>query len=480
MNGGGNTLANTGTYWSFTTGFPPLGRLQQDQPGECGHWHSNEIRRSPGGPARAISYEYCYATTTGCTSWTSVGTNTQSPSPDWRTTRSTTGRCAPSIPAATPWPTAVPTGRSPRSCCSGRLRQDQPGERRHRHSRPQLSPGLHDTGRPGFEYCYATTTGCTNWTSAGTNTSVAERPSERAAVLLAGPRPRRRRQHPGRQRHVLVLHHGRDRPWRLRQDQPGECGDRRGDQSDPSWAPAARPFPTNTATPPPPAARAGLPWAPPSVALSGLANDTTYYWQVRAVNGGGNTLADAGTYWSFTTVVAACRFPKTSPANAATGVANAERYPGAPARRDILIEYCYATTTGCTSWTSARHDHLAQPCPDLSNNQVYYWQVRAINASGDTLADAGTYWSFTTVVAGLGLRQDQPGQRCDWRVTEPNLYLGHEQRRGFVRVLLRHNHRLRRWTSVGRCTTVALSGTEQQHHLLLAGARRQSRRQHPG
>jgi len=39
-----------------------------------------------------------------------------------------------------------------------------------------------------------------------------------------------------------------------------------------------------------------------SVVLSGLDDDTTYYWQVRAVNAGGATEADGGTWWSFTTI----------------------------------------------------------------------------------------------------------------------------------------------------------------------------------
>jgi hypothetical protein len=38
-----------------------------------------------------------------------------------------------------------------------------------------------------------------------------------------------------------------------------------------------------------------------NAALSGLANDTTYYWQARATNVGGTTNADGGAWWSFTT-----------------------------------------------------------------------------------------------------------------------------------------------------------------------------------
>jgi hypothetical protein len=37
-----------------------------------------------------------------------------------------------------------------------------------------------------------------------------------------------------------------------------------------------------------------------SVGLSGLTNNRTYYWQVRAINADGTTEADGGTWWTFT------------------------------------------------------------------------------------------------------------------------------------------------------------------------------------
>jgi hypothetical protein len=32
----------------------------------------------------------------------------------------------------------------------------------------------------------------------------------------------------------------------------------------------------------------------------------------------------------------------------------------------------------------------------LSKHTLYYWQVRAVNTDGDTLANAGIAWYFTT------------------------------------------------------------------------------------
>jgi len=40
-----------------------------------------------------------------------------------------------------------------------------------------------------------------------------------------------------------------------------------------------------------------------SIGLTGLNKNATYYWQVRAINSGGTTYADAGAWWSFTTGV---------------------------------------------------------------------------------------------------------------------------------------------------------------------------------
>ena len=58
-------------------------------------------------------------------------------------------------------------------------------------------------------------------------------------------------------------------------------------------------------------------------------------------------------------------------------------------------EYCYAITTGCTNWISVG-TNTSVALSGLSNSQIYYWQVRAVNAGGNTLANTGTYWSFTT------------------------------------------------------------------------------------
>ena len=463
VNGGGNTLANTGTYWSFTTAAPtPPGAFNKTSPANAATGIAVNPTLSWGASTNAVSYEYCYATTTGCTTWTSVGTNTSVALSGlannqiyyWQVRAVNTGGNT-LADGGTYWSfttvVAAPGAfakTSPANAATGIA----------------LTPTLSwaaSTGATSYEYCYATTTGCTNWTSAGTNTSVG----------LSG------------------LANGQVYYWQVRALNGG--GNTLAD-SGTYWSfttvvtvpgAFAKTSPANAATGA--AINPTLSWSASSgavsyeycyatttgctswtsvgtntsVALSGLANDTTYYWQVRAVNGGGNTLADAGTYWSFTTVVAGpAAFAKTSPANAATGVANSPTLSWGASTGAISYEYCYATTTGCTSWTSAGTS-TSVAISGLSNNQVYYWQVRALNAGGNTLADAGTYWSFTTVVAGPGaFAKTSPANAATGVVTNPTLSWGTSSSAVSYEYCYATTTGCTSWTSVGANTSVALSG----------------------
>ena len=55
--------------------------------------------------------------------------------------------------------------------------------------------------------------------------------------------------------------------------------------------------------------------------------------------------------------------------------------------------------TGRTSWNPVA-TNTSSALSGLSNSQIYYWQVRAVNAGGNTLANSRTYWSFTTQAGG--------------------------------------------------------------------------------
>ncbi|MEJ5310436.1 MAG: choice-of-anchor Q domain-containing protein [Anaerolineae bacterium] len=134
-------------------------------------------------------------------------------------------------------------------------------------------------------------------------------------------------------------------------------------------------------------------------ALSGLGNNTTYYWQVRAVNDGGTTEADGGTWWSFTTVVAPPgAFNKSGPANGMTGISTSPTLSWGASSGAATYEYCYDMTNNATcdgTWTSVGGS-TSVGLSGLLTDTTYYWQTRAVNAGGTTYADSGTWWSFTT------------------------------------------------------------------------------------
>ena len=368
VNAGGNTQANTGTYWSFTTIVAAPGAFTKTSPVNAATGVAINPTLSWGTSTGATSYEYCYATTTGCTSWISVGTATSvglsglsnSQVYYWQVravnaggnTLADTGTYW-SFTTAAPTPPGAFNKTSPANAATGVA------------INPTLSWGT-STGATSYEYCYATTTGCTSWTSVGTATSVA---------------------------------------------------------------------------------------------LSGLSNNQIYYWQVRAVNAGGNTLADTGTYWSFTTIVAAPgAFTKTSPANAATGVAINPTLSWGASSGATSYEYCYATTTGCTTWTSVGTT-TSVGLTGLSNSQVYYWQVRALNAGGNTLADAGTYWSFTTIVAGPGaFAKTSPANAATGVAINPTLSWGTSAGATSYEYCFATITGCTSWVSAGTSTSIGLTG----------------------
>ena len=142
--------------------------------------------------------------------------------------------------------------------------------------------------------------------------------------------------------------------------------------------------------------------AAPSVGLSGLAYSTTYYWQVRAVNAGGTTYADANTWWSFTTQVEKpAAFGKTAPTNGAAVTTPTYTLRWAASVRATSYEVCAdrSNNGACDgAWTPLGTTSLGVSVTDASNGAPVYWQVRATNAGGTTYADGGAWWAYTEEV----------------------------------------------------------------------------------
>ena len=93
-----------------------------------------------------------------------------------------------------------------------------------------------------------------------------------------------------------------------------------------------------------------------NISLSDLLTNTTYYWQVRAVNAGGTTYANTSDWWSFTTITlppTGCN--KLTPANGADDVPINPTLTWQSSPGTSYYEYCYDATINSTcnaTWTS--------------------------------------------------------------------------------------------------------------------------------
>lgn len=128
---------------------------------------------------------------------------------------------------------------------------------------------------------------------------------------------------------------------------------------------------------------------------TGLIHNQTYYWQVRAKNRIGTTLANNGTVWQFKVVVPPAAFTKSAPTNNAIRQRTSITLSWAASTRATSYEYCIALTTAtCTTWKSTGTARTAT-VTGLAKNKAYFWQVRAKNAGG-TISSTGPHWKFTT------------------------------------------------------------------------------------
>ncbi|HJR80257.1 MAG TPA: hypothetical protein VJ821_09305 [Anaerolineales bacterium] len=146
--------------------------------------------------------------------------------------------------------------------------------------------------------------------------------------------------------------------------------------------------------------------------LTGLAQGTTYYWQIQVVYCKDASCgqkekheADNGTVWSFKTggTQPPASFAKLSPVNNTTSLTNTT-LSWASSQGATSYQYCFSLSpndNNCvhlngwrdvgnvTSFTIPRD-------PKFIWGNTYYWQIRASNAGGTKLANDGAWWVFTT------------------------------------------------------------------------------------
>jgi len=130
--------------------------------------------------------------------------------------------------------------------------------------------------------------------------------------------------------------------------------------------------------------------------VSGLINNTLYYWRVSAKNTGGTS--SYSSVRSFTTIVAALQAPVlSSPANSATGQAVSLTLKWNSVSTAATYRVQVATDAAFTALTvndSTLTDTI-KSISGLTNSKLYYWRVSAKNAGGTS--SYSTIWSFTTV-----------------------------------------------------------------------------------
>jgi serine protease len=132
--------------------------------------------------------------------------------------------------------------------------------------------------------------------------------------------------------------------------------------------------------------------------VSNLSASTTYYWQVRATNAAGDTVADGGAWWTFSTQASQTlpgAFSKLSPSNGQKNRQRPVALAWGASTGATSYEWCVSTTSGsCASWTST--SGTSASVGGLAPRTQYYWQVRARNGEGTTGANGGSWWSFRT------------------------------------------------------------------------------------
>jgi len=140
---------------------------------------------------------------------------------------------------------------------------------------------------------------------------------------------------------------------------------------------------------------ASLPKGTSSTSVSGLACNTDYSFFLRSVRQGIQS-ADGNTVSVTTKPCIPDAFHKLSPANGAPAESVDPTLSWESSGSAASYQYCIdnVNNNSCdTSWTSTVATQAA--LTGLTPDTVYYWQVQAVNASGTTAADGGTWWAFT-------------------------------------------------------------------------------------
>lgn len=132
-----------------------------------------------------------------------------------------------------------------------------------------------------------------------------------------------------------------------------------------------------------------------SYAVTGLANETTYYWRVSASNAGGTS--DYSLPGSFTTIVGALTVPTLlSPPNLATTVSASPilRWSAFSGAYSYRLQVSTSRAFSAILIDQSGIVDTFYSVTGLLSNTTYYWRVNVTSIYGTS--DHSTAWSFTT------------------------------------------------------------------------------------
>jgi hypothetical protein len=132
-----------------------------------------------------------------------------------------------------------------------------------------------------------------------------------------------------------------------------------------------------------------------NASLTGLNNDYTYYWRVRASDG--TDYSSWSTIWSFTTLESGSGLANPiliSPVNNATNVVTSPSLLWNIVANANEYEYQYSTDPGFSSFYSDTTQSASISIGPLESNTTYYWRIQATD--GTIYSDWSSIWSFTT------------------------------------------------------------------------------------
>ena len=157
-------------------------------------------------------------------------------------------------------------------------------------------------------------------------------------------------------------------------------------------------------------------------------------------------------------------FNKSSPANGATGQSVTPTLSWGASTGATSYQYCYDTLndSACNgSYVSAGSN--TSVVVSLSEATTYYWQVRAINASGMVYANKGTWWSLTTGNLPTAFNKTSPSNGATNQPLNPTLTWGASAGATSYEYCYdtSNDNACSGWTSNGTSTSKALSGLSQ-------------------